>query len=72
MNLFIDRGASRHGVINSIECVLEFWVLGEEARVIGILLYSGFIATIQVRVGVAAGAKVNAKSDGGGYNGGYC
>ena len=71
---FIDRGTSPQGVSHSVERVLELRVLGEDARVIGILL----IVIIRVRAGVGgggiviiAGAKVNAKSDADGYNGGY-
>ena len=83
--LLIDRGSSPQSVSDSVEAVLEFRVLGEGARVIGILLYRAvsrrFIVIIRVRVRVrvgggkiviiTAGAEVNTKSDGDGYNGSY-
>ena len=61
-------GSSPQGVSHSVERVLEFRIFGEGARVVGILLYRTFS---RVAIIITASAKVNAKSDGDGYYGGY-
>ena len=58
VSLLIDRGTSPQGISHSVERVLEFRVLGEVARILWWLL-------------IVINAKVNAKSDSDGYNGGY-